>query len=102
MGYIIWPCSIYRAILTTGPSYLRNAHCAVHCFTPFTLFESLNEDDEEENEDYDNDEDDEDDNEDHNADADDEEVKVCADGGAAGVSPQSINRFLPARDQQKR
>ena len=21
MGYIIWPCSIYRAILTTGPSY---------------------------------------------------------------------------------
>ena len=22
MGYIIWPCSIYRAILTTGPSYL--------------------------------------------------------------------------------
>ena len=22
MGYIIWPCSLYRAILTTGPSYL--------------------------------------------------------------------------------
>ena len=77
-------------------------------FSPFTLFESLSEDDEEENEDYDNDEDDEDDNddhgedEDHDDDADDEEVKVCADGGAAGVSPQSINRFLPARDQQKR
>ena len=65
------------------------------------LFESLSEDDEEKNEDYDNDEDDEDDYDDDD-DVDDEEVKVCADGGAAGVSPQSINRFLPARDQQKR
>ena len=71
-------------------------------FTLLILFESLSEDDEEKNEDYDNDEDDEDDYDDDDDDVDDEEVKVCADGGAAGVSPQSINRFLPARDQQKR